>query len=103
MRDQLSHLLEMAEHPMITLIVVPFLRQPHPGLLGGFMLMEYGSGLADVLCFEWQLGNVVIRNRPDLITQYRELAEGLAGTDPDGTATRQRIASVLAEAREPGR
>jgi len=103
MRDQLSHLLEMAEHPMVTLVVVPFGGQPHPGLLGAFMLMQYGGGLDDVLCFEWQMGNQVIRNQPGLIGRYRELAEDLAGADPDGTAARERIASALAENHEPGR
>ena len=97
MREQLRHLLDMTEHPGVTLIVLPFQAQPHPGLLGPFMLMQYGEGLGDVLCLEWQLGNVVIRNRPELVRRYRELAENLVRTDPRGVASRLQISATLGE------
>ena len=99
MREQLDHLLEMSEHPTVTLIVLPFRAQPHPGLLGAFMLMQFGEGLDDALSFEWQLGNTVVRNQPNLIRRYRDLAEELIETDREGTAARQRIVSALAESQ----
>jgi uncharacterized protein DUF5753 len=95
MREQLNHLLEMVDHPGVRLIVVPRV-QPHPGLLGSFMLMQYGGGIPDVLCFEWQLGNIVIRDKPHLVDRYRALADSLSEIDQNGASTRQAIEAALA-------
>jgi hypothetical protein len=95
MRVQVAHLLDMVEHPVVRLTVISR-AQPHPGLLGSFMLMHYGGGLPDILCFEWQLGNKVIRDQPDLVERYRQLADTLLEIDPEGTATRRSIESALA-------
>jgi hypothetical protein len=95
MREQLVQLLEMSEHPKVTVVVLPFRKQPHPGLLGAFMHLHYGGGLNDVLCFEWQMGNTVVRDRPQLAERYRDLVQRLRDGDPDGSGTRQRIESAL--------
>ena len=94
MREQLAHLLQMADHPSVTLVVVPFRDRPHPGLLGAFTILQFGEGLEDVLCFEWQMGNKVVRDQPELIRRYRDLADLLAGADPHGTAAQRLIRDV---------
>jgi hypothetical protein len=99
MREQLEHLLDIAEHPLVTLIVVPFRARPHAGHLGPFMLLQYGEGLDDVLCFEWQLGNMVIRDQPDVTARYRTLAAGLIGLDTEGAQSKRLIAAALAEVK----
>ncbi|MET8141437.1 helix-turn-helix transcriptional regulator [Sphaerisporangium sp. NPDC005288] len=40
MREQLTHLLEIARHPQVTLQVVPYAARPHCGAMGGFIIAE---------------------------------------------------------------
>ncbi|WP_248959533.1 helix-turn-helix domain-containing protein [Sphaerisporangium perillae] len=40
MRNQMRHLLEMAEHPRVTIQIVPFDAEAIPGLLAGFVIAE---------------------------------------------------------------
>jgi hypothetical protein len=78
MREQLDHLLRLAARDTITMVVVPFSAGPHPGLLGAFALMEYDDPANDdVLCLETASGNVLLRDQPELISQYRRMAERL--------------------------
>ncbi|SNT16064.1 hypothetical protein SAMN05421812_103458 [Asanoa hainanensis] len=84
MRSQLNHLLEMCEHPAVVLSVIPFRSELHPGLLGPFMLLRSADSFADVVCFEWQRGNTLVRGEPDLARRYGLLADRLVDADPDG-------------------
>lgn len=87
MRGQLDHLLGMLGRPSITLAVVPFQAQPHPGMLGAFMLLQFADPqLQDVLCFDGPLGNVVVRDQPDLAAAYGRLAERLVAAGWRGDA-----------------
>jgi hypothetical protein len=95
MHEQLLHLLEMHAHPMVSLTVVPFRAQPHPGLLGPFTILQYADGLDEVLCFEWQRGNTLVRDDPDLVRRYRDLADLLARSDPDGQTAKRLVGSAL--------
>jgi hypothetical protein len=97
MHEQLNHLLEMAIHPTVNVVVIPLQARPHPGHLGAFMLIECDQGIDDVLCFESPLGNTLVRDQPDLVHRYRVLADQLAQSDPEGIATKQIIVSALAE------
>jgi hypothetical protein len=99
MRHQLEHLLILAEHPGVTLTVVPFSARPHAGHLGPFMLLQYGEGLDDVLCLEWQMGNKLIRGRPDLTASYHAVSADLMRADTEGAATKSLVAAALAEFR----
>ncbi|MEU8269166.1 helix-turn-helix transcriptional regulator [Sphaerisporangium sp. NPDC049002] len=40
MQEQLRFLLEMAQHPKVTLQIVPYTAQAHCGLIGGFIIAE---------------------------------------------------------------
>jgi hypothetical protein len=99
MRDQLERLLNVAEHPAVSLTVVPFQARPHAGHLGPFMLLHYGEGLDDVLCFEWQLGNRLVRDQPGLTARYRTLSADLVRADADGATTKRLIVAALNEIR----
>jgi transcriptional regulator with XRE-family HTH domain len=75
MREQLDHLIRLAERKTITLVVVPFSAGPYPGLLGAFTLLEYGDPPDDnVLCLETATGSLVLRDEPEMIDQYRRAA-----------------------------
>jgi transcriptional regulator with XRE-family HTH domain len=43
MRDQLSHLVEMAGNPRVTVQVLPFGLAAHPGMLGPFLVASFDS------------------------------------------------------------
>lgn len=98
MRAQLDHLVSMMHHPAVTLVLLPFQAPPHPGLTGAFMLIQYAKAKApDVLCLEGAMGNVVIRDRPDLIAAYARLADRLMATGLSGDAAAQAIRSTRDE------
>jgi Domain of unknown function (DUF5753)/Helix-turn-helix domain len=91
MCEQLDRLVESVAQ----LVVVPVDAGPHPGLLGPFMLVEYDDPrVGDVLCFEWARGNVVVRDRLDLLLEYRALAERLVRIGLRGEAAVQMIQSA---------
>jgi hypothetical protein len=95
MRDQLDHLLRLSADGPVMLVVVPTSAGPHPGHLGAFMLLEYdGWQGGDVLCFEGQSGNVVIRNQPDLIAEYKRLAGRLVDMGLRNEAAKRLVQSA---------
>jgi transcriptional regulator with XRE-family HTH domain len=78
MREQLDHLIRLAERQTITILVIPFVAGPHPGLVGAFALMEYDDPANDdVLCLETATRDVILRDQPDLVNQYRKAADRL--------------------------
>jgi hypothetical protein len=97
MREQLDHLLRMPDGGPVALVVVPVDAGPHPGHLGAFMLIEYDDWrVDDILCFESQIGNAVIRDRPDLIAGYKQLADRLV----DMGLRNQAAKRLVQEARQ---
>jgi hypothetical protein len=76
MRQQLDHLIKLAGGETITIVVVPFSAGPHPGLMGAFALMEYDDPLNDdVVCLENPSGNIIVRDKPETVAEYRAAAE----------------------------
>ena len=61
------------------------------------MVLQYGNGLDDVICFETHMGNKLVRNSPDLVREYQTLSQRLASVDPNGERSRQAIASALSD------
>lgn len=95
MREQLDRLLQLPEEGPVELVVVPTAAGPHPGHLGAFMLIEYDDWRGDgVLCFEGQSGNVVIRDRPDLVAEYKRLAGRLVDMGQRNHAAKRLVQSV---------
>jgi transcriptional regulator with XRE-family HTH domain len=92
MREQLDHLAKFVEHDRVKLAIIPRAVDSHPGLLGGFMVLEYQDlPNEDVVCFEGHLGNVVIRARPDLAAAYCKLSERLSEIGLTGDSARASI------------
>jgi hypothetical protein len=52
MRDQLGHLVALADEPNITIRVIKFDAGPHFGMRGPFVILSFDSGLDDVLYLE---------------------------------------------------
>jgi hypothetical protein len=97
MREQLDHLLQLPAGGAATLVVIPTTAGPHPGHLGAFMLIEYDGRGDDVLCFEGQSGNVVIRNQPDLVAEYKRLASRLIDMGLRNQAAKRLVRSARQE------
>jgi Domain of unknown function (DUF5753) len=94
MRGQLDHLLQLPADGPATLVVVPTATGPHPGHLGAFTLVEYDGRADDVLCFEGQSGNVIVRDRPDLVAGYKRLASRLVGVGLRNQAAKRLVHSA---------
>jgi hypothetical protein len=92
MHNQLRHLLALVNRPLVTLIILPFLK-PHPGHKGAFMLLNGSVG--DTLSFEWPMGNTVVRDQPELARLYRALADELVSSDPESKHARDAIQEAL--------
>jgi transcriptional regulator with XRE-family HTH domain len=97
MREQLDHLILVAERDSVNMLVVPFSAGPHPGLMGAFALLEYNDPLDDdVLCLETAANDVILRDHPALIERYRVAADRLEETALHEPATIQ----IMAEMRD---
>jgi transcriptional regulator with XRE-family HTH domain len=61
MRAQLQHLIDMAEHPKITIQVLPFTAGPHPGTGGRFTILTFPSA-PDAVYIETIAGELLIES-----------------------------------------
>jgi hypothetical protein len=78
MRAQLSHLLEVAALPHVTLQVVPFRRGGHAGAGGSFTVLRFGEpDLPDVVYIE-QLTSAVYLERRAHVDHYMEVMSHLS-------------------------
>jgi len=78
MRDELDHLINMAKQDKMTMVVVPFSAGAHPGLAGPFALFEYDDPeVEDLVCLETPHNDILVRDKPDLLDQYRRAADHL--------------------------
>lgn len=58
MREQYEHLLSMISLPNVTFQIVPFEAGSHPGMLGGFTLMDFAAPDPTVVCLETIAGTL---------------------------------------------
>jgi len=83
---QLSHLLDMADRPRLTVQVVPFARGIHPGHIGPFILTDFDE-LPSVVYLEGPL-NDALSERPEEAEGYRATFDRLRSMalSPDETS-----------------
>jgi len=75
MRAQLEHLIEMCEHPAVTLQILPFSAGAHRALGGAFTLLRYTEpDLRDVVYIE-QLTSALYLDKPTEVDAYLEVIE----------------------------
>ncbi|WP_165958915.1 helix-turn-helix transcriptional regulator [Actinomadura sp. KC345] len=89
MRNQLRHLIELANRPNVTIEVVPFTAGVNPGLNGSFTILEFPSPEDDDVLHLENPGSIrVTRDLQDAIVSYRETFEALRklSLHPEGTA-----------------
>jgi transcriptional regulator with XRE-family HTH domain len=95
-RDQIEHLMTLAEQPWFSIAVMPLARGAYPGLHGSFTLMDLDTdiGVATVLDIEVERGEEYLTNRDDALaqtywTRFEEIAQA-AERDDAAIATLKR-------------
>ncbi|GAB3659763.1 helix-turn-helix transcriptional regulator [Actinocorallia lasiicapitis] len=95
MRGQLEHLLELTEHPDVTLQVLPFLAGAHPAGGGPFTILRFPHvELPDVVYLE-QLNSALYLDKVDDVSGYAYIMDQLAVIAQDKPTTRRTLAELL--------
>lgn len=73
MHAQLEHLVSMAEHPNVTIQVLPFSRGAHSGMFGPYLLLSFPRVSAlDLVLTETPIGNIWMEQESE-VHRFREL------------------------------
>src|SRR5437660_4828520 len=76
-REQLQYLIEVADHPAVTLRIMPFSAGAHPAMGGPFTILRFAEpDLADVVYIE-QLTSALYLDKPAEVDSYLEVMEQL--------------------------
>jgi transcriptional regulator with XRE-family HTH domain len=76
-RGQLEHLIEMTDHPAVTLQILPFTIGPHSAMGGPFTILRFAEpDLHDVVYIE-QLTSALYLEKPTEVDSYLEVMEQL--------------------------
>jgi transcriptional regulator with XRE-family HTH domain len=96
MRAQLGRLLEMSERPNITLQVIPFDRGVHPGMLGAFVQLKFGTVAPDIVYVESVAGDIFLESEAE-IERHSLVFDHLRATALSPRDTSAFIATLIAE------
>jgi transcriptional regulator with XRE-family HTH domain len=95
MRDQLIHLIELAERPQVTLQVMPFDRGGHSAAGGSFSILRFAEpDLPDVVYIE-QLTGALYLDRAVEIDHYREVMNSLSAEAETPADSARQLAGLL--------
>jgi hypothetical protein len=98
MRAQLSHLLEVADLPHVTLQVMPFRRGGHAAAGGSFTVLRFGEpDLPDVVYIE-QLTSALYLERRAHVDHYMEVMNHLSAEALTPASTRHYLEELIREA-----
>ncbi|MBM9620194.1 helix-turn-helix domain-containing protein [Streptomyces zhihengii] len=95
MQDQLRHLIEVSEHPNITLQVMPFSFGGHAGESGAFTMLRFPeSDLSDIVYLE-QLTSALYLDKREEVALYERVMGRLCEDSPDPAETRDVLRGLL--------
>jgi hypothetical protein len=96
-RGQLKHLIEVTDHPAVTLQVLPFEAGAHAAMGGPFTILRFAEpDLADVVYIE-QLTSALYLDKPVEVDSYLEVMEQLCLQAEPATNTADILSRILAE------
>jgi transcriptional regulator with XRE-family HTH domain len=96
-RGQLKHLIEVADHPAVTLQVLPFQVGAHAAMGGPFTILRFAEpDLADVVYIE-QLTSALYLDKPVEVDSYLEVMEQLCLQAEPAANTAKLLSQILAE------
>ncbi|MFZ2042916.1 MAG: helix-turn-helix transcriptional regulator [Trebonia sp.] len=95
MREQLKHLIDMCDHPAVTLQVLPFRVASHPAMGGPFTILRFSEpDLRDVVYIE-QLTSALYLDKPAEVDSYLEVMEQLCLQAEPAARTPQILKDAL--------
>jgi len=94
MRDQLTHLLEVAKQPNITLQVITFDMGAHPGMPGSFVYMEFDQGDPELVYVDTLAGDLFLEAEADL-SIYASMFDHLRAIALSPARTAGMISTVI--------
>jgi transcriptional regulator with XRE-family HTH domain len=95
MRDQISHLIEMCDHPAVTLQILPFRTGAHPAMGGPFTILRFAEpDLRDVVYIE-QLTSALYLDKPTEVDSYLEVMEQLCLQAEPAAKTADLLKSIM--------
>lgn len=100
MREQLDHLLRIAELPTVHLQVIPFDAGAHPGMTGSFVVMNFEEAIGpDIVYIDSQAGDLFLEEETD-ISRYNLVFTHLRAGALSPSASASLIAAVAMDGRE---
>ena len=95
-RRQLEHLMTMAEHPAVSLQILPFMAGPHSAMGGPFTILRFAEpDLNDVVYIE-QLTSALYLDKPSEVDSYLEVMEQLCLQAEPAGSTIKLLSQILA-------
>jgi Domain of unknown function (DUF5753) len=94
MRRQMTHLLETAELPRVTLQVIPFRRGRHPGSTGPFTILEFPEQQDPEAVYLENLAGELFVEEPADVDRFRSAFERLAAIADSPEDTIHMIAGL---------
>jgi transcriptional regulator with XRE-family HTH domain len=95
MREQIRHLIEMCDHPAVTLQVLPFGSGAHPAMGGPFTILRFAEpDLRDVVYIE-QLTSALYLDKPTEVDSYLEVMEQLCLQADPAVKTPEVLKSIM--------
>jgi hypothetical protein len=95
MVEQVRHLIDMAEHPAVTLQVLPFQAGSHPAMGGPFTILRFSEpDLRDVVYIE-QLTSAIYLDKPADVDSYLEVMEQLCLQAEPAAETQKLLTEIL--------
>jgi hypothetical protein len=95
MRDQVRQLIEMCDHPFVTLQILPFQAGAHPAMGGPFTILRFSEpDLRDVVYIE-QLTSALYLDKPTEVDSYLEVMEQTCLQAEPATKTTQVLSNIL--------
>jgi hypothetical protein len=95
MREQLRHLLDMCDHPAVTVQILPFSAGAHRAMGGAFTILRYTEpDLRDVVFIE-QLTSALYLDKPAEVDSYLEVIEEVCLQAEPSAKTPGILKSVL--------
>lgn len=98
-REQLLHMLAMAELPLVTLQVVRPKDGPHGALTGGFVMLDFGDAARPVIYHEMKDGAVYLQEEAQ-VHSYTMVIEGLRQIALNPQLSASHIRAILKEYEE---
>ncbi|AGL20851.1 helix-turn-helix transcriptional regulator [Actinoplanes sp. N902-109] len=93
MREQLDHLLKVAESPSVTLQIIPYHAGAHPGMPGAFVVMEFPHDDPALVYTESTSGGLLLEGQAD-VERYRWIFQRLVAQALSPAETTKLIRSL---------